>query len=406
MKPRAVVLYHYFYPDDVVSARHLTDLAVGLVERGWEVEAWPCHRGCRDEAVTHALRERALGVDIRRVWRPKFKQASNAGRLLNAGWMLAAWAYRALVTPRRKREVVVVGTDPILSVLTALPWKFFRNRSAVAHWCFDLYPEAAVADGLVRPNSTALKVIDLFLTGAYRKCGLLADLGPCMANLLATYRSPANTATLVPWALIEPPTVGEPMPEVRAKLFGPQAKIGLLYSGSFGRAHGSSEFLELARYTRGTGVEFCFAGRGNRMDELKLAVSAEDTNVRFAGFAPEVELEQRLTACDLHLVSLRSEWTGTVVPSKFFGALAAGRGVVFAGSPDCAIAKWIAEHRVGWVLAPGTASTVANDLLRFAADATAQAELKQRCHAVYTKQFSRATQLDRWDVELRKLLRG
>ena len=71
--------------------------------------------------------------------------------------------------------------------------------------------------------------------------------------------------------------------------------------------------------------------------------------MRFAGFAPEAELEKRLTACDLHLVSLRPEWTGTVVPSKFFGALAAGRGVVFAGSPESAIARWIDEHQVGWV---------------------------------------------------------
>ena len=37
----------------------------------------------------------------------------------------------------------------------------------------------------------------------------------------------------------------------------------------------------------------------------------------------ETELEKRLSACDFHLVSLRPEWTGTVIPSKFFGALSA-----------------------------------------------------------------------------------
>ena len=33
--PHATILYHYFHPDDVVSARHFSDLAEGLVERGW-----------------------------------------------------------------------------------------------------------------------------------------------------------------------------------------------------------------------------------------------------------------------------------------------------------------------------------------------------------------------------------
>ena len=72
--------------------------------------------------------------------------------------------------------------------------------------------------------------------------------------------------------------------------------------------------------------------------------------MRFAGFAPESELEKRLAAADIHLVSLRPEWTGVVVPSKFFGSLAAGRPVVFAGGPDSAIARWIHEFGVGWVL--------------------------------------------------------
>jgi len=47
---------------------------------------------------------------------------------------------------------------------------------------------------------------------------------------------------------------------------------------------------------------------------------------------------------------LSPSYTGAVVPSKFFGALAAGRPVLFEGSVDCSIARWIKEHRIGWVL--------------------------------------------------------
>lgn len=402
--PRLVLLYHFFHPDDVVSARLFADIAEGLTARGWDVSAIPCQRGCRDESVTHPLTERWAGGRIERVWRPRLKQASTVGRLANAAWMLAGWGWRALVTPRHPYEVVVIGTDPILSPLAALPWKFFRTRCAVAHWCHDLYPEAAVADGLLRERSLPVRALKWALGLAYRRCGLLADLGSCMGGLLAKYGSKGRATTLVPWALVEPPAVVDPDPAVRASLFGEGAKLGLLYSGNFGRAHSGTEFLALARQLRDTGVRFCFAGRGNRADELRTAVTADDANVTFAGFAPEAELEKRLTACDLHLVSLRPEWTGTVVPSKFFGALAAGRGVLFAGSPSSAIAGWITEHRVGYVVTPDTVPQVAEQLARLAADPAELLAMRERCHRVYHAHFSKETQLNRWDQELRRLV--
>lgn len=402
MRPHATVLYHYFHPDDVVSARHLTDLAVGLAERGWRVTAVPCNRGCRDERREYPPAEEHQGVRIRRVWRPAFRQASARGRLLNAAWMLAAWGLRGMFGRRHRPEVMIVGTDPVLSVLSALPWRAARPGCAIAHWCFDLYPEAPIADGLVRADSWAVRLLRRLLAAAYRRCDLIADLGPCMAGLLRAYGSPARAVTLTPWALVEPDQPTEPDPATRADLFG-DARLGLLYSGNFGRAHGYAEFLDLARMLRGEPVRLCFAGRGNRMDDLRAAVRPDDANVTFAGFAPESELEKRLGACDLHLVSLRPEWTGTVVPSKFFGALAAGRGVLFAGSPDSAVARWVREYRVGWVLTRDTLPEVAAALRELATDPTQLAALRSRCHAVYHAHFSKARQLDRWDEELRAL---
>ncbi len=401
--PHATVFYHYFHPDDVVSARHLSDLAAGLAARGWRVTAVPCNRGCRDETKVYPPAETWDGVEIERVWRPNWKQASNKGRLLNAAWMLTAWGLRAATAPRHRREVMIVGTDPVLSPLVALPWAALRRRCGIAHWVFDLYPEAPIAEGMVRENSLPVKALRKALAAAYRQCDLLADLGACMGELVAKYRSPGKARTLVPWALVEPEQPVEPDPATRADLFG-DAKLGLLYSGSFGRAHAYAEFLELARAMRGDPVRFCFAGRGNRVDELKAAVRPDDANVSFAGFAPESELEKRLGACDLHLVSLRPEWTGTVVPSKFFGALATGRGVVFAGSPKSAIARWIREYDIGWVVTPETVGAVAADLRKLAADPSALLGLRARCHRVYQEHFSKARQLDLWDAELRALL--
>lgn len=413
-QPHVNLLYHFLHPDDVVSARQFSDLAEGLAKRGWEVTARPANRLCHAAAAAPRLasRERWCGVDIRRVWRPAFRQASHLGRLANSLWMLAAWTWAAAFGRRRPHDVVIVGTDPAFGVLAALPWRLFRPRATIVHWCFDLYPDAAVAEGMLKREALGVRLVERLMAAAYRRCEFIADLGPCMARRLARTAPGVRCLTITPWALIEPDPPPAPDPATRRELFG-DAKLGLLYSGSFGRAHSHAEFLELARLLRDHpgesdvsdgSVAFCFAGRGNRADELREAVTPTDVNVRFAGFVPEPELAQRLTACDLHLVSLRPDWTGTVVPSKFFGALAAGRGVVFAGSPESSIAQWIGEHRVGWVLTPESLAAVAADLRALAADPAALQALRERCHRVYHEHFSKNRMLQRWDAELRRVI--
>jgi glycosyltransferase involved in cell wall biosynthesis len=312
--------------------------------------------------------------------------------------MLAAWS----LPIGRRPDVLIVGTDPILSVVVAIAWRVTRPGVKIAHWAFDLYPEAPVADGMLRADSLLVRGLRAVLRVAYGCCHLIADLGACMRRRLDFYRPRGRQTTLVPWALSEPAAPVPPDPVVRRELFG-KAGLGLLYSGNFGRAHAYDEFLTIARHLRGSGVSLCFAVRGNRADELQKAVRPDDTNVNFAGFAPESELERRLAAADVHLVSLRPEWTGVVVPSKFFGSLAAGRPVIFAGSPDAAIATWVRDLGVGWVLTRETAPSVADDLGSLAADPARLTALQRHCHAVYHEHFSWRVVMDGWDRELRAL---
>ncbi|APR80509.1 Glycosyltransferase [Minicystis rosea] len=400
--PRVTVLYHFMHPDDVVSARQLSDLAEGLAARGFEVEARPSNRAWDDRATAFPHEERWHEVAYHRVWRPAFKQASGAGRLLNAAWMIAAWS--ALGLSRNPPDVIVVGTDPVLAVLVARAVKRLRPSVKIAHWCFDVYPEAPIAEGMIAADGVPARILDRLLRPAYAACDLVADIGPCMRAMLDAYGHGARRATLTPWALVEPAEVEQPDPETRRELFG-EASLGLLYAGTFGRAHAHEDILALARRLRGDDVGFCFGVRGNRAGALAQAVGPDDRNVRFAGFAPEAALARRLGAADVHLASLRHDWTGVVVPSKFFGSLAIGRPVIFAGSRESSIARWIEEHGVGWVLDAGSIDRVAADLQRLAGARAELEALWRRCHRVYREHFSKEAVIGRWDDELRRLLK-
>lgn len=409
------LLYHFFHPDDVVSARLYSDLAVELTQSGYEVTAFPSTRRCHGSAVRLAKRESWAGGKIRRVWRPDWDQQRTLGRFGNTLFMLIGWAWLALVTPRRRGEIMIVGTDPVLGVLATIPWRILRPRSRIIHWCHDVYPDAAIADGMIDGRAWWVRLIQWILGIAYRRCDTIADLGICMRRLLQTSRGDAIEdadeadnltatttrwrsgpyATVVPWSLVEPPSVVDPDAAVRQELFG-DSRLGLLYSGNFGRAHSYETLLELARRLRGQRIGFCFAGRGMRMDEIRSEVTAADDNIRFAGFADESQLSLRLAAADVHLVSLRPTWTGTVVPSKFFGALAAGRPVLFAGDSRSAIARWITRHEIGWVLTDDTIDAVAAGIPLLADDPSSVVAMRQRCFDVYQREFSRSVQMRRW----------
>jgi colanic acid biosynthesis glycosyl transferase WcaI len=407
---KALVLYHYLFPDDVVSSQHFSDLCQGLVERGWDVTGCCCTRSCREPLLTFPRASNWNGVKIRRIWRPRFSQSSSHGRLFNALWMITVWSLLAF-NPFLRVSQLVIGTDPVLSILVALPWKLVRPRIRIAHWCFDLYPEAAIADRIIPENGVIARTLNWLLAAAYRRCDLVADLGPCMKACLGRYLGERNSTTTIPvWAIVEPDVPVAVDEAERRTLFG-DARLTLMYSGNFGKAHSYREIFDVAaRFSPGD-AKFVFGARGNRVAELIQAIKTGPRNVTMAEFATVGALEKRLAAADIHIVTLRSEWTGAVVPSKFFGAIAAGRPVLFIGSASSGIAAWIRELAVGWVLDTGLSAAdyeiaierTVRELQELARDRTLLHKLFSHCHGVYQAHFSKRRLLDQWHRELAAL---
>ena len=404
---RLLLLYQYFYPDDVVSAHHYTHLAEDLQLKGWQVIAMPVNRARHDESVVFAHREVYKDIEIRRIWCPSFlKQSSTLGRGLRAIWVICAWAITAF---RRKSmphvDVVVVGTDPILSIIVAIVWRAVRPKTKLVHWCFDLFPETGVAAGILNGSSLLTRLFRLLSRTSYAACDLIVDTAPCQRRRLETYGNHVARATCTPWALVEPPSLLRADPVVRHALFG-EAKLALFYSGNLGMAYSYELFVELARLLQSSNVQLVFGVRGKRVAQLKATLRETDTNISFCSFGAIDQLSERLSAADIHLVSLQPEWTGTLVPSKFFGSLAIGRPVIFAGSEDSAIAQWIRTYRLGWVLTESELDRVACDLVQISITPECLDELNHRCHQVYQDVFSRKHVVDTWNCELRKVADG
>jgi len=404
--PRLLLAYHFFHPDDVVSARIFSDFAAEQQRRGWQVTVVTSNRSCFDPARRFDSFEDLNGVQIHRLFRPPWTQARPFQRLANSGWMTAAWLAR--VAELGPFDAVVVGSDPAFSPMVGRGLRQLLPTAALVHWCFDLYPEAIAAE--MGDGNAAVRLLvpaaRQLMKWGYAAYDALVDIGPRMQERLAAYGSGALQRTLVPWALVEPPAAAVADPRLRTELF-PRAKLALLYSGTMGRAHDHRAFLELARACRarsGDDVAFCFSSRGNRQDELRAAVTPADTNVTLVPFADEAALQARLGAADLHLVSLQPEWAGIVVPSKFFGSLAVGRPVLYAGPGDSEIARWIASHDVGLTLGSGALASVVERLHALIGRPDDLGRWQANAFAVYQRAFSKKVVNDRWDELLRALV--
>jgi len=284
-----------------------------------------------------------------------------------------------------------------------LAWRLFKPKVRIVHWCFDLYPEAAIAGGVLQEGAWFATSLKRLLRRAYGHCSLIVDIGSCMRRRLETYGSTASAETITPWALTEPQRPVPVDPAERHELFG-DASLGLLYSGTFGFAHTSRGIPELARALALKGGRITFSIQGNAAEELRESFRKSEVPIDFIPFASNTRLEARLGSADVHIVTLRENWTGAVVPSKFFGALAVGRPVLFVGSRDSAIARWIEEFQVGWVLNLENLGSLVDKLVFLSRDHAAKMHLFAHCHRIYREKFSQNRALDSWDRVLNTLV--
>jgi glycosyltransferase involved in cell wall biosynthesis len=397
-----VVLYHYYYPDDVVSARLFTDFAEDLTRQGWDVQVFSSDKYCKKKDRISKKFETRHGVSVRRFRHPPFPESKNIGRLLNSFLLSVNWFFALLFL---RVDVAIFGTDPQFLYFIIPILKVFRPKMKVALWGFDLYPEVIIADGIKLPV-VLRKILAWWAGVSYRHCGLLVDIGSCMRERLVKYSSKAKHETIVPWALDEPRNlVWETNDSVRQDLFG-NAELGLLYSGTIGKAHQFEEFILLARELRrrDAPVSFCFAGRGNYCRQLREMTTKEDSNIAFGEFIDEKYLPLRLAAADLHLISLRQGWEGIVVPSKFFGSLAAGRPLLYCGAGESCVAKWIRDEDVGFVVTKDTIGGIADALELLCKNKLRLRQMQERSFSFYQRCFTKEIQRAKWNKSLREYI--
>ncbi len=370
---RILLLNQFFWPDSAATSQLLTDLARGLAENGHEVYAIAADGGYAPDATGDAP-----PVQIVRVKALPFVRGK-LGRVLSYASFYAGAAVAGLRLPRPDL-VLTLTTPPLLSLLGNLLQRVRESRHFI--WEMDMYPDVAIDLGTFRAGGVLDRVVGGMADFSRRRADGIIALGECMRERLIGRGVDARKISVAEnWA---DGTAIQPLPRP-----GDPRELVVLYSGNLGLAHDldtvTGAMLALKDDDR---VRFVFAGSGGRRGELERFVAEHGIqSVAMRPYAPRASLGESLAVGDVGLVTQRDATCGSVVPSKVYGLLAAGRPILFVGPAEATPARLVRRFGCGWHVPVGDAAGLAALLRRLAADREEVAEAGRRARQALVTHF-------------------
>jgi glycosyltransferase involved in cell wall biosynthesis len=393
---RILFINQYYWPDHASTAQHLSDLAETLAEKGYACEVLCSRGGYKPGAPRLPETEVRRGVRIHRVGATALGRRSTVARMTDYLSFYARALTRALTLPRYD-VVVTLTTPPIVGLIGTILQRLKGSRHVA--WLMDLHPDASLALGRMSPRNPFVAALRWLSDMVCRRADNVVVLGSYMADrILAKRVRPSRLVTIPVWSRADEIRPVEPAESPLRRELGLEDAFVAMYSGNLGLAHDFDAFLEAARRLRGRAdIVFVFAGDGPRMGEVRAAKAESGlANIRILEYVPRDRLSTSLSLADVHLVSMRREMTGIVVPGKLYGILASGRPALFVGPEHCESADTIRQAECGLTFRQDDASGVVEALERLADDRALARTMGERGRAAFLADFEREGCCERW----------
>jgi hypothetical protein len=236
------------------------------------------------------------------------------------------WRLRREIS--RADEVLFTGSPPFMIHLLAPLNLLWRRR--LTYRITDFHPECLIAELGRAP--AALRLFHRLTVLLRRRVHRFEVLGEDQRRRLLEIGIPPERIVLKrDPSPVEIPAGTEPL-DLPEELRGRKV---LLYSGNFGVAHEHETFVEGYRrhHREGSGrVGLWLNATGARADRVEEILRREGLPVHRSRPLPLDLLPRLLVTPDAHLITLRDEFVGYVLPSKVYGCVQSGRPVLYVGS--------------------------------------------------------------------------
>lgn len=391
-----LLVNRFFHPDISATGQMVSDLAFQLAASGCKLAVVTSRLRYDDSSARLPAFEVINGVEINRVWTSRFGRSTLAGRLADYLTFYLTAPLKVFSIARRG-DVVIAKTDPPLISVPVLfaAWLCGARR---VNWLQDVFPEVATALGMTLGGSLPRALFTFLRNVSVRTAHCNVAIGHRMADHISERIGRVPIAVVANWLpthdVIPLPRSTNPL----ALKWGLNDHFVVGYSGNLGRAHELAVLLKAAVLLKHRhDIAFVIIGDGNQKSVLlEQAAHLNLNQVAFKPYQPQDKLKYSLSLPDVHLVSLKSVLEGFIVPSKFYGCIAAGRPVLFVGAEDGEIARDIQRGNCGVVVPPDNPTLLAEAILRLADSPQHTQELGYNARKLFEAEYSREVAFAKW----------
>ena len=301
----------------------------------------------------------------------------------------------------RRPDVVVLESWPVLATAAVMTVCAARGIKVI-NYVKDIYPEAAVAAGILHEPgaATVLLRIDRWVC---RRADRNVVISNGAATLLARSRNvpAAKLRVISDWLDLRAiaPTGGGPKWRKEHGLAADE--LVFMFAGTMGYASRVDLLVDVAEKLRAQDkIRLLCVGQGPLKPRMEEEIRRRGLkNLTLLPLQPRESVSDMQSAADVMLLTTSAQIGSTSVPSKLITYLAVGKPVICAVPDGTDVAKLVQEERLGLVIPPEDPAALADAITHMAAtEHSARAATGHRARAVALERYSLESALSRFDA--------
>ena len=362
---RIWLLTHFYAPEVGAAPVRLSRLARFLVAEGHQVTVLTGMPNYPSGVISPPYKgylrftECVDGVDIVRLWVYASPSKSTRSRLLNqASFMVTSVLFGTFM---QHPDVILVESHPLFVCLSA-GWLHFVKRAPVVLNVSDLWPESAVATGVLSEDSLIVKLATRVERWAYRSAAHIIGMTQGVVDGIVHVDSRPDHVTLILNAVdldrFRPGLTSDG--EAIRHEYGLGDRFVVVHIGNMSLTYDFKLMIEVAETL--PDLTFLMVGSGSQAEYVQQEVEKRGLkNVVFTGTVTHDRMPAMWSAANACIIALADHSVaGGTRPAKMYEALATGTPIVAAIRGEGA--ALLEETSAGIVVPIGDAQAMADAL--------------------------------------------
>ncbi|MBW4587606.1 MAG: glycosyltransferase family 4 protein [Aetokthonos hydrillicola CCALA 1050] len=369
----------------------MNDLANGLAERGYSVQIFT---GTRE--TTQATPKSLQNLEVSRSFTVQEKGHGIITKVNSSLFFLVGGlAYILFRVP--KQTPVLIASNPPYAGILGLFFRIFKG-GRFYFLLQDIFPESAVIAGVIKKESIFFNFFSYLNNIIYNSSNYTIVLSSSMQKFIEQKTGLKDKFCVIENWAIEHINLSNKQDNPFAIQHSLDKIFTVLYSGNMGRLHDIETIVEAANLLKNSPIQFVFIGDGPKKKIIEQTIEKYQLkNILLLPFQTRENISLSLTACDISLVSLIPGAESIVAPSKLYGMLAAGRGIVAISSPNSYIDNLLTTYGCGINSPPHNPEHLANTILELSHDPSKIKAMGEKARQLYESKYTFEHALDEYE---------